>query len=240
MSRLGGGGIGGTARLVRIPGWLPAGAVLAVLSAGLVLVPPDRSMGDLGRILYVHVPAAWLGYLAFFVTMSCSAAYLWRRDLRFDRVAASSAELGLLFTAVTIVTGSIWGRATWGVWWDWDPRLTTTAILFVIYLGYTLLRSSLVERERRARLAAVLGITGFVDVPIVHFSVLWWRGLHQPPTVIRPGDPTIDHLFLAVLLASVAAFTLLYAWLLARRVDLELLRDEAELVLESARATADG
>jgi heme exporter protein C len=133
------------------------------------------------------------------------------------------------------VTGAIWGKATWGKWWDWDPRLTTTAILFVIYAGYLLLRQSLVDRQRRARLSAVFGIIGFLNVPVVHFSVLWWRGLHQPPTIIRPGDPTIDHLLLAELLASVASFTLAYLWLLRRRVDLEEARDTAEMALEPAR-----
>ncbi len=216
------------------PAWLAWGTLAATLTWGLVGVPADRTMGDVFRILYLHVPVAWLGFLALFVTMVASGLYLWRRDLRFDRLAAASAEIGLLFVGLTIITGSIWGKATWGVWWDFDPRLTTTAILFVIYLGYVLLRASLVDRTRRARLSAVLGIVGFADVPIVHFSVLWWRGLHQPPTVIRPGDPTIDHRFLAVLVANVLAFTVLYIWLLHRRVAVEADRDAAEAILEAA------
>lgn len=210
-------------------------AVAITVFLGLFVAPTDRDQGAVQRIMYVHVPSAWLAYLAFFVTMVGSAAYLWRRDLRFDRLAASSAELGLLFTGITIVSGAIWGKATWGIWWDWDPRLTTTAVLFVVYAGYLLLRSSLVDRIRRARISAVLGIIGFVNVPIVHFSVLWWRGLHQPPTVIRPGDPTIDHFLLAVLLANVASFTLLFVYLLRRRIDLEALHDRAELWLEDVR-----
>lgn len=217
------------------PGWLAAAAVAATVLAGLFLVPPDAAQGDVQRIMYVHVPSAWLAYGAFFVTLTGSVGYLLRRDLRFDRLAAASAEIGLLFTGLTILTGAIWGKATWGKWWDWDPRLTTTAILFIIYAGYLLLRQSLVDRRTRARLAAVLGIVAFLNVPIVHFSVLWWRGLHQPPTVIRPGDPTIDHLLLAELLASVASFTLAYLWLLRRRVELEEARDAAELALEPAR-----
>lgn len=216
------------------PAWLAWGAVVVTLAIGLFGVPPDRTMGDVFRIIYIHVPIIWLGFLAFFVTMVASAVYLRRAELRIDRVAAASAEIGLLFTGLTIVTGSIWGKATWGVWWTFDPRLTTTAILFVIYLGYVLLRASLVERVRRARISAVLGIVGFADVPIVHFSVLWWSGLHQAPSVLRPGDPTIDDRFLAVLIANVVAFTLLYVWLLHRRVALEAMRDEAELLLELA------
>lgn len=217
------------------PGWLAISALTATVVAGLFIVPPDAAQGDVQRIMYVHVPSAWLAYAAFFVTLVGGVLYLLRRDLRFDRWAAASAEIGLVFTGLTIVSGAIWGKATWGVWWDWDPRLTTTAILFVIYAAYLLLRQSLAERDRRARLGAVFGIIGFLNVPIVHFSVLWWRGLHQPPTVIQPGDPTIDHLLLAELLASVASFTLVYLWLLRRRVDLEEARDAAELALEPGR-----
>jgi heme exporter protein C len=217
------------------PGWLAMLALGATTVAGLLLVPADSAQGDVQRIMYVHVPSAWLAYAAFFVTLVGGTLYLRRDDLRFDRVAAASAEIGLLFTGFTIATGAIWGKATWGRWWDWDPRLTTTAILFVVYAGYLLLRQSLVDRRRRARVAAVFGIVGFLNVPVVHFSVLWWRGLHQPPTVIRPGDPTIDHLLLAELVATVVSFTLVYAWLLRRRVELEHTRDAAELVLGSAR-----
>ena len=177
-------------------------AVAAAVSVGLFVVPPDRLQGQVQRIMYVHVPSAWIAYLAFFVTFVASIRYLWRKDLGADRLAASSAEIGLVFTGVAIATGAIWGKATWGVWWDWDPRLTTTALLFLIFAGYVLVRASVVDRVARARACAVIGIVGFANVPIVHFSVLWWRSLHQPPTVIRPGDPSIDHLLLAELLAK--------------------------------------
>ena len=214
-------------------GGLAVALILAVTVAiGLFGVPADRLQGDVQRIMYVHVPAAWLAYLAFFVTLVGSLGYLIRRDLRFDRLAAASAELGLLFTGAAIVSGSIWGKATWGIWWDWDPRLTTTAVMFVVYAGYVLLRGSIVERARRARLAAVLGVVGFVNVPIVHFSVLWWRGLHQAPTVLRPGGSTIAPILLAVLLANVVAFTLAFAWLLRRRMALEAARDAVQERLE--------
>ncbi len=217
-------GLGGTAVVLIL------GATVAI---GLLVVPADRLQGDVQRIMYVHVPAAWLAYLAFFVTLVGSLGYLIRRDLRFDRLAAASAELGLLFTGAAIVSGSIWGKATWGIWWDWDPRLTTTAVMFVVYAGYVLLRGSIVERTRRARLAAVLGIVGFANVPIVHFSVLWWRGLHQAPTVLRPGGPTIAPILLAVLLANVIGFTIAFAWLLRRRMALEATRDAAQARLEA-------
>lgn len=216
------------------PGWLAGVAFATTILVGLFGVPADAAQGDAQRIMYVHVPSAWLAYLAFFVTLVAGLLYLRRADLRYDRVAVASAEIGLVLTGLTIVTGAIWGKATWGKWWDWDPRLTTTAILFVIYAGYLLLRQAMVDRRRRARVAAVFGTVAFLNVPIVHFSVLLWRGLHQPPTVIRPGDPTIDHLLLAELLASVVSFTLVFLWLLRRRVDLETARDAAELALEPA------
>ena len=215
----------------RLPGGggLAVALILAVTVAiGLFGVPADRLQGDVQRIMYVHVPAAWLAYLAFFVTLVGSVGYLIRRDLRFDRLAAASAELGLVFTGAAIVSGSIWGKATWGIWWDWDPRLTTTAVMFMVYAGYVLLRGSIVERSRRARLAAVLGVIGFVNVPIVHFSVLWWRGLHQAPTVLRPGGSTIAPVLLVVLLANVVAFTIAFVWLLRRRMALEASRDAAQ------------
>ena len=218
-------------RVLSPPAIVAFAAVAAVVGIGLFVVPPDRLQGQVQRIMYVHVPSAWVAYLAFFVTFAASVRYLWRRDLGADRLAVSAAEVGLVFTGVTIVTGAIWGKATWGVWWDWDPRLTTTALLFVIYAGYILIRSSIVDRVRRARAGAVIGIIGFANVPIVHFSVLWWRSLHQPPTIIQPGDPTIDHLLLAELLASVLAYTLLFLYLVNRRLDLERVRDEAEQAL---------
>jgi len=224
--------MGSMAARLAPPGWLAGAALAGTVLAGLFVVPADATQGDVQRIMYVHVPSAWLAYLAFFVTLIAGLAYLARHELRYDRVAVASAEIGLVLTGLTIVTGAIWGKATWGKWWDWDPRLTTTAILFVVYAGYLLIRQSIVDRRRRARIAAVFGIVGFLNVPIVHFSVLWWRGLHQPPTVIRPGQPTIDPLLLAELLASVVSFTLVYLWLLRARTELESARDRAELALE--------
>lgn len=200
------------------PGVAVAAVVAIAMGAGLFGVPADAVQGDVQRIMYVHVPSAWLAYLAFFVTMATGVGYLVRRQPRFDRIAAASAEVGVLFAGLTIVTGAIWGRPTWGRWWDWDPRLTTTAVLFLVYVGYLLVRSFVDDPDRGARVSAVIGIVGFANVPIVHFSVLWWRSLHQPPTVIRAGDPSIDHLLLGQLAFSVVAFTLVYVWLVRRRV----------------------
>lgn len=222
-------------RLLAPPAVIAIAAIAAVVGIGLFVVSPDRLQGQVQRIMYIHVPLAWIAYLAFFVTFVASVRYLWRRDLGADRLAASSAEVGLVFTGAMIVTGAIWGKATWGVWWDWDPRLTTTALLFVIYAGYILVRASVVDRIHRARAGAVIGIVGFANVPIVHFSVLWWRSLHQAPTVIVPHDPTMDDMLLAELMASVLAFTLLFLYLLNRRLDLERARDETEQALIAPR-----
>lgn len=218
-------------RVRALSGWSIAIVLSIIWGVALMAIPADRVQGDAQRIMYVHVPSAWSAYLAFFITFAGSLLFLRKRDLRFDRVAAASAELGVVFTGLTIVTGSIWGRVTWGVWWDWDPRLTTTAVMFLSYVAYVLLRGSIMDRNRRARVCAVVGIIAFVQVPVVHFSVVWWRSLHQPPTVLRPGDPTIDHTMLAVLLLSVLTFTALFLWLLLRRISVEELADEAHLAM---------
>ena len=225
-------------RTTRVLGALALAGFVATTLLGLVVTDPDSpkplGQGDAVRMLYVHVPPAFLTYVAFGLTFVGSIAWLWKRSAWWDRVAGAAAEVGVLLTALTLATGMLFGRPTWGVYWDWDPRLTTTAILFVVYAGYLLLRQSIVDRNRRARLAAVFGVVGFLNVPIVHFSVLWWRGLHQPPTVIRPGEATIAPVLLAALLASVVSFSLVYLWLLRRRVDLEVARDAAELAMEPA------
>lgn len=213
--------------------WLGA-AALGAVGAGLALAlaaPPDRLQGDIQRLMYVHVPSAWLAYLAFGVTLVGSVGWLLRRDPRWDRLAASSAELGVLFTGLALATGSIWGKPVWGVWWTWDPRLVTTALLFVVYLGYLALRRTSDDPVARARRAAVLGVVAFVQVPIVHLSVVWWRTLHQPPSVVRAGGPSMDPAMLAALVANVVAFTLVYVAILRRRLLLARFDDEAAAAL---------
>jgi heme exporter protein C len=200
------------------------GTVLTALVTGLV-VPADAVQGTLQRIMYVHVPSAWLAYLAFIVTLVGSVAYLITRRLRWDRLAGSSAEIGVVFTGLALATGSIWGKPVWGVWWTWDARLVLTAVMFFVYLGYLALRRSVDDPVRRAGRSALFGIIAVVQIPLVHFSVVWWRGLHQPPTVIRPDGPQIDPPLLAALLMAVAAFTVVYAALLRRRIELDALID---------------
>jgi heme exporter protein C len=193
------------------------------LYAALILAPPDAVQGDVQRIMYVHVPVAWVSFLAFFVVFVGSVMYLVRGTLGWDRLAAASAEIGVLFTAQAIVAGAIWGKPTWGTWWTWDPRLTTTAILLLIYVGYLLLRSMAGDPRRGARQAAVLGVVGFVDIPITYMSVLWWRTLHQGPSVLRSGGSAMATPMLLVLLLNVVAFTLLYGYLLVRHLDVQRL-----------------
>ena len=195
---------------------LVALAASAVLS--LVVAPPDAVQGEVQRVMYVHVPAAWLAYLSFLVVFVASIAYLKTKKTRWDRVAAASAEIGVLFTALAIALGMLWGKPVWGTWWTWDPRLTTTAVLLLIYVGYLAVRRITDNPSRRATWAAVVGIVGFVDVPIVHLSVVWWRSLHQGPTVFRLGAPEIQGTMLLALLGGVAAFTITYAYLMTLRL----------------------
>jgi heme exporter protein C len=201
------------------------GTLATALVAGLV-VPSDAVQGDLQRIMYVHVPSAWLAYLSFFVTLVGSIAYLRTRNLLWDRRAGASAEVGVVFTGLALATGMIWGKPVWGVWWTWDARLVLTAVMFFVYLGYLALRRSIDDAELRARRSAVLGIIAVLQIPIVHFSVTWWRGLHQPPTVLRPDNPQIDSPLLFALLMAVAAFTVVFAALVARRTELATAEDE--------------
>jgi heme exporter protein C len=210
---------------IRLRPWLGILATAAAILAswmGLVWAPTDAVQGDVYRVIYVHVPTAWLAYLAFVVVFLASVGWLWTRRPWFDALAVASAEIGVLFTGLFIVAGSIWAKPTWGVWWTWDPRLVTTAVMFCMYLGYLLLRSLSNDFERRATRAAVLGIIAVVDIPIVHLSVLWMNSVHQLPTVARIGaSPALDAQMGMTLGVSVIAFTLVYFALLVERMDLE-------------------
>jgi heme exporter protein C len=202
-----------------------AGICVAVgLYLGLVVAPPDAVQGEVQRIMYLHVPSILTAYLAFTVTFVASILYLWRRDPRADAVAASSAEVGVVFTGITLATGSIWGKSTWGVWWTWDARLTLTAILFTIYVGYLMLRAFAEEPQAAARYGAVLAILGFLDIPLNHLAVQWWRTLHQPSSLLRPGGPSVDVALLIPLLVNLLGLLLVYGYYLWRRVELERMR----------------
>jgi len=230
-----------TKALTRVLGL--AAAITLVLTAwmALVVTPADIVQADAVRLLYLHVPTAWVAmYLSFGVTSIASALYLWRRTRsRFwDLTAGASAEIGVVFLGLTLVIGSIWGRATWGVWWTWDARLTTTAVLFVLYVGYLAVRRAPADPEVRSRRAAIVALAAFLDVPVVHLSVEWWRTLHQKASLLRPDlSPQIHGSMLGALLLGLLAFTLLYAWLLVRRFRLAWLEEQAEdRALETAIA----
>jgi heme exporter protein C len=196
------------------------------LWVGLAVAPTDHLMGSVQRIMYIHVPAAWSGFLAFFIVFVVSIAYLFRRDERLDHLAHAAAEVGVVLMALAIVLGAIWGKPTWGVWWTWDPRLTSAAVLLTIYLGYLAIRAFIDEPERRARLCAAIGIIGFLDVPLVYLSVLWWRTIHQAPS----SPETIAPPMLLALWLGVFAFTLMLAFFTMVRYRTALLQAELELL----------
>jgi heme exporter protein C len=214
---------------------LGIGAVVAVAGAtifALFVVPADLNQGEPQRIMYLHVASAWLAYLSFVITAVASIWWLIRRDPRADAVALAGAEIGVLFTASTIWAGMMWGRPVWGTFWDWgDPRLTTTAVMLAMYVGYLLLRRLTDEPARRATRAAILGVVAAINLPIVHFSVIWWRGLHQGPTFGSPDtilNPPAPGQFVAALLLMLAALSLAWLWLMAKRYRLARLEWDAE------------
>ena len=214
--------------MVKTLGWLTALALVVGLLMAFVVAPREVTQGNVQRIMYVHVPLILASYVAFVVLAIASILYLVRRDPAADRLAHASGEVGVVFVGLGIATGSIWGKPTWGTWWTWDARLTSVAILFVMYLGYLLLRGTIDDPERAARYCAVLGIVAALDIPLVHFSVYWWRTLHQPPSLMKPGGFTGSASILWPLLVNLLGFVLLYAYFVARRV--RLLRAEAEAV----------
>jgi len=193
------------------------GLALMVVALYLVFIyaPTEKTMGDTQRIFYFHVAIAWVAFLAFFVVFVCSILYLWKRAIKWDIIARSSAGLGVLFTTLVLITGPIWARPAWGVWWTWDPRLTATLVLWFTYIAYLLVRSYAVEESRGARFAAVLGIVAFVNVPIVYLSIHLWQTHHPPELVSDLGTS-----MLVTLLVSIAAFTVLYILLLVRSISL--------------------
>jgi heme exporter protein C len=204
---------------VRRPRWLMPFGVFAFVffaaaqATALMISAPDRDMGHLQKILYVHVPSAWMAMIAFAVVLVTSVLYLWRRDIRYDMVAASAAEVGVILAGLTLALGSIWGRPTWGVWWTWDPRLTSTAVMALIYAGYLALRSFTEDEDRRARWSAAVGILGFLNVPIVYMSVRWWRTIHQ----VQSTPDTMDSSYVIGLRLNAFAFLFLMVFFIGLR-----------------------
>jgi heme exporter protein C len=211
----------------RALGWLAVLALIAGLGAAFGYAPREAVQGNVQRIMYLHLPAVFTAYLAFALVFLGSLGYLLTRRPGWDRLALAAAESGVLFTGITIDSGSIWAKPTWGTWWTWDARLTSTAVLFLVYVGYLLLRGMVDEPDRRARAAAVVGILGAANIPIVHFSVTWWRALHQPPTMLGPGSAPMPLWMWMVVVINWLAFTLVLAYFLTRRMEIARLEQEA-------------
>jgi heme exporter protein C len=211
--------------------------MLFAIYADLFIAGTDALQGVPQRIFYVHVPSAWIAYLAFFFVFVFSIRYLIGRKIDDDIRAHACAEVGVVFCTLVLITGPIWARPVWGVWWTWDARLTTALVLWMIYVGYLMLRAYMTDPDQRARFSAVLGIVGFLDVPIVHMSVRWWRTLHPGPVVMRSGGmrelPDSMHI---ALWSSLVAFTLVFVYFVMRRVALARLEGR----VEAARASREG
>ncbi len=183
-----------------------------------VYVPTEEGMGIVQRIFYFHVPVAWIAFLAFFIVFLGSILYLWKRESKWDIIASSSAEVGVVFTTLVLITGSIWAKPIWGAWWTWDARLTTALILWLIYIAYLLVRSYAAHEQQGARFAAIVGIVGFVDVPIVALAITLWRTQHPEPVIFQGG---LAPPMLLTLLVCLAAFTTLYSLLLIQRASMK-------------------
>lgn len=218
----------GTSRALARFGVLAFLLVAAAQVVAILISPPDAAMGHTQKIMYVHVPTAWSAFLAFFLVFIFSIAYLWTRRERYDRIALGAAEVGTALTALTIAQGSIWGRPTWGVWWTWDPRLTTTAIMLLIYVGYLALRAFTDDQERGARWAAAVGVLGFINVPIVYMSVRWWRTIHQ----VQSTSSSVAPEYRTALLMNVIAITMLTVYFILKRAESARLERAADAALE--------
>ena len=206
--------------------WLAVAAVALLaygVYGGLVLAPPDYQQGEGFRIIYVHVPAAWLSLFAYsFMAGAAVIALVWRLKLA-ECVVTATAPIGASFTALALVTGLLWGKPMWGAYWTWDARLTSELVLLFLYLGVTGLSQAMNDPRAAARACSLLALVGFVNVPIVHYSVIWWNTLHQGPTIARFDKPAIDPSMLWPLLAMALGFTLFFGYVLLRRVQTELL-----------------
>ena len=203
--------------------------MLAALYGAFVYAPTERTMGDVQRIFYFHVASWWVAFIAFTVTFFASALYLWKEKRRFDDVALASTEIGVAFTTIGLVTGPIWAKYAWGVYWTWDPRLTTALVLWLMYVGYLMLRRYVPEETKRASLSAVVAIVAFVDVPIVFLAIRLWRTQHPQPVIMSGSeDSGLDPLMRNTLFMAFGAFSFLYLWLMQKRLAVEETRQEVD------------
>lgn len=199
-------------------------AFAAALAMVFFYAPREVTMGEVQRIFYFHVSSAWVGFFGFFVTFLAGIAYLARGDRRWDVIALSSAEVGLLFISMAVVTGSLWAKPVWGTYWTWEPRLTISAVQWLLYVAYVMVRGTVESGARSARFGAVYGIVAFVTVPLSWFAIRWWRTIHSQ--ILAGGDMALTPRMLQTLLFSLAAFTLLYVSLLRQRIGLERAQDK--------------
>lgn len=215
------------------PALIGVSFILMVASLGLVFlwVPTEATMGVVQRVFYFHVPLAWVAFLAFFMVLVGSSLYLWKREEKWDRLAYCSAEIGVVFTTLNLISGVIWAKSAWGVWWIWDARLTTVLVLWLIYVAYLLVRLYASATQTRS-FAAVVGIVGFVNVPIVFMAIRWWRTVHPGP-VIRSGGLSPSMLY--TLMVCLVAFTVFYAVLLAVRTSVRGSEERVEALAHEMR-----
>jgi heme exporter protein C len=202
--------------------------LVGVFIRALAFTPIERTQGPAQKIFYVHAPAAWGALLAFAIAGILSLIYLWLKDLKIDAIAAASAEVGLAFSVAMLTTGPIWGKTVWGTWWSWDARLTSTLFIFLLFIGYRVLRGAIVDPETRARYCAVIGIMALVLVPFIHMTVYLFRTLHPDPVLLKPSSPSLPGVMLVTLLMSVGVFTVLYIGFLMQRYAITILRDIKE------------
>jgi len=205
---------------------------IAATYAAYVAAPPEATMGDTYRVFYVHTPAAWICYLALGISLVASIVFLIKRNFRYDRIAEISAILGLIYGAIAIIGGSLWANAIWGVYWNWDPRETTTLILWIAYLGYVSLRLSIDNLEKKAKVGAVYNILAFVTVPLSYLSVKLWQTLH--PQIITPSGLQITRPMIETLLLNLVASSLIFVYLLKVLYDFKILKERVE-ALESRK-----
>ena len=191
-----------------------------------IWVPNEKTMGIIQRIFYFHVPSAWVAFLAFGIVFAASIMYLIKRDDHWDLIASISAELGLVFCSIMLITGPIWAKPVWGIWWTWDPRLTLALVLWLIYVAYVMLRIYVPDEGKRARLSAVVGIIGFLDVPLVYMSIRWWRTQH-PAAVMGGGDKSgLAPEMMLTFIICLTTFTVLFFYLLQKRYRIEKAEQE--------------
>ena len=218
---------------------LGAVAILLVIAsayAAFFIAPEERTMGLIQRIFYFHVSSAWSGFSAFFLCFLGNLLYVWKRDQKYDWLAVSGAEVGLAFTTVVLITGPIWAHPVWGIWWTWDARLTSTFVLWLLYVSYLLLRTLIDEPDRRALLSSLFGIFAFIDVPLVFGAIRWWRTQHPQPVIAGGQGSGLEPTMKAVFFFSAFAMHVFMAFLVAERYALEKMQTETDFLAREVEA----